>query len=67
MNGICRCCEQQRDLRLGYCFDCAECESIIEDGTDMYDKEPPHIEGQSKSMDKLKYILHKFNLSKKNT
>jgi hypothetical protein len=33
----CRVCEEDRELRLGVCFDCAEFESLIADGTDMRD------------------------------
>lgn len=60
MNGQCKCCGRKQDLRLGFCFDCAECESIIEEGSDMYDKLPPKIEGMSMSMSKLKHILKKY-------
>lgn len=31
-------CSKTRDTRLGYCFSCAEAESIIAEGLDMYDK-----------------------------
>ena len=31
-------CSESRDTRLGYCFSCAEAESIIAEGLDMYDK-----------------------------
>lgn len=50
----CDSCKRQKDLRMGYCFDCAEAESIIVDGTDMYDK------GSAKTgMKKLKYLIEK--------
>jgi len=62
MNGICKCCNQQKDLRLGICYTCAECESMIEEGLDMYDKEPVKIEGYSQSMAKLRYILERFKI-----
>jgi hypothetical protein len=52
-----------KDLRFGMCFTCAECESVIEDGTDMYDSEIPKIEGVSMSASKLHYILKKFKLT----
>ena len=38
MTGECKSCGKNKDLRLGHCWDCAEAESIIEDGTDMRDK-----------------------------
>jgi hypothetical protein len=47
---------------MGYCFDCVECESIIADGVDMYDKEIPKLEGMSKTMSRLKYILAKYHV-----
>lgn len=60
MTGQCICCGRILYLRFGYCFDCADSESVIEDGTDMYDVAIPEIEGLSKSMSKLQYILRKY-------
>lgn len=60
MKGQCKCCGRTSDLRFGACWDCAECESVIEDGTDMRDVPPPKIEGLSPSMSKLQYILRKY-------
>ena len=60
MTGQCNCCGRIKDLRLGSCWDCADSESIIEDGTDMYDVVPSKIEGMSISMSKLQYILRKY-------
>jgi hypothetical protein len=31
----CLCCNKDKELRFGVCFDCAEIQSIIVDGTDM--------------------------------
>ena len=47
---------------MGVCFTCAECESVIEDGTDMFDEPIKKIENYSMSMAKLKYILKRFNI-----
>lgn len=58
----CKICEQERDLRSGVCFQCADCESVISDGSTMFDQEIPKVEGYSIHMAKLKYILKKFNL-----
>jgi hypothetical protein len=58
----CKCCEREKELRFGFCFDCAECESVIEEGLDMYDNEIPKEGGISTSMSKLKYILKKFKV-----
>ena len=65
MTGICKCCNRQQDLRLGICMDCADCESIIEEGLDRHYKEPVKIEGYSTSMAKLRYVLEKFNIVKR--
>jgi hypothetical protein len=48
---------------MGFCWDCVESESVIVEGVDMYDKEVPSIEGLSKSMSKLQYILKKYNIT----
>lgn len=50
----CECCGQEDDLRMGYCFDCAEAESIIVNGSDMYDK------GNAKTtFEKIKMLIEK--------
>ena len=41
MRANCKCCGRHLDLRMGYCFDCVEAESIIVDGLDMHDNEIP--------------------------
>ena len=59
----CKCCNRNRsknDIRFGFCFDCADGESIIQDGLDMYDKEIPKEKGMSLSMSKLQHILKKY-------
>jgi hypothetical protein len=60
----CKCCQREQELRLGFCFDCVESESIIVDGVDMFDKEVPKIEGLSLYMSKVHYILQKYGLVK---
>lgn len=60
----CKCCEREMELRLGFCFDCVEAESIILDGVDMYDKEIPKEQGMSKTMSDLRHILKKFEIIK---
>jgi hypothetical protein len=60
MTGQCKCCDRTKDLRIGFCFDCAEAESIIKEGTDMYDEPIPIKGGMSESMSKLRYILRKY-------
>lgn len=60
MTANCKCCGRHLDTRMGYCFDCAEAESIIVEGVDMYDKEIPVIEGMTKGMSKLQHILRKY-------
>jgi len=56
----CKCCNRKEDLRMGFCFDCAECESVIADGLDMYDNEIQKQEGMSTAMSRLQYILKKY-------
>ena len=65
MTQECKCCGRSRDTRMGYCFDCVDCESVIVEGVDMWDEEIPKIEGLSTNMSKLQYILKKFDLIKK--
>lgn len=60
MTGQCKCCHRTIDLRLGFCYDCVEAESIIVDGVDMYDKEIEKKEGLSSSMSKLQHILRNY-------
>jgi hypothetical protein len=60
----CICCKRDYELRLGFCFDCANAESIIEEGLDMYDKEIPKQEGMSRSMSKVQHILKLYGLIK---
>jgi len=59
----CKCCNRDRgknDLRMGFCFNCVESESIIQEGVDMYDKEIPQTDGFTKGMSKLRHILRKY-------
>lgn len=35
----CRMCESERDLRLGWCWDCAEAQNILATGKDMFEDE----------------------------
>jgi len=50
----CASCKRQKDLRMGYCFDCVEAESIIHDGKDMYEK------GDAKTaLQKVKFLIEK--------
>ena len=58
----CKCCKKEKDLRLGFCFDCAEAESIIVDGVDMYNNEIPKVEGLSTHMSKVQYILNLYGV-----
>lgn len=60
MTGNCKCCGRSLDLRMGFCFDCVEAESVIIEGVDMYDQEIPQKEGLSKSMSKVQFILRKY-------
>jgi hypothetical protein len=67
MSGNCKCCGRYLDLRMGYCFDCVESESIIVEGLDMYDNEIKKEEGMSTAMSKLRYILSRYINIKQNS
>jgi len=56
----CKCCNREEDLRMGFCFDCVESESVIVDGVDMYDNEIQKQEGMSIAISRLQYILKKY-------
>ena len=58
--GGCRICHSPQELRMGVCWNCAEAESIILDGTDMDDNGPKGTDGPARTaMDKLNFILDK--------
>ena len=61
----CRCCNREQELRMGFCFDCANAESIIVEGTDMYDKPIEKKEGMSMGLSKLQEILKLYKVYKK--
>jgi hypothetical protein len=61
----CKCCNREQELRYGVCFDCANAESIITEGIDMWDNEIPKQEELSLSLSKVKYILNLFNVIKR--
>lgn len=61
----CKCCNREKDLRFGICFDCADAESIIVEGVDMYDKEVEKVEGLSTGLSKVKHILNLYGIIKK--
>ena len=56
----CKCCNREQELRMGFCFDCVESESVIQEGVDMYDTEIPKKEGLTIGISKLQYILQKY-------
>ena len=58
----CKCCKREENLRFGFCFDCAEAESIMADGVDMYDNEIPKVDGLSTPMSKVQHILNLYGL-----
>lgn len=60
--GKCAACGRDEDLRMGHCFDCAEAESIIAEGTDMWEKDINGVEngdGSKRAMLKLHYLIKK--------
>jgi len=60
----CKCCEREMELRMQYCFECVDAESVIFEGVNMWDQTIPREDGMTTSMSKLKYILKKFNVIK---
>ncbi len=60
----CKCCNREQDLRFGFCFDCADAESIITEGVDMWDEEVTKEEGMSITLSKLKKILTIYGVVK---
>ena len=60
----CKCCEREMELRMQYCFECVDVESVIFEGVNMLDQIIPREDGMTTSMSKLKYILKKFNVIK---
>jgi hypothetical protein len=58
----CKCCNREKELRVGVCFDCADAESVIVEGVNMWDKEIPKQEDLSNGLSKLQYILSKFGI-----
>ena len=62
----CKCCEREMELRMQYCFDCVDAESVIVEGLNMWDQKIPEEDGMSDAMSKLKYILKRFDVIKKN-
>jgi hypothetical protein len=59
----CKCCEREMELRMGFCFDCADAESVIVTGVNMWDEDVKQ-EGMSTALSKLKYILNIFDIIK---
>ena len=56
----CNVCGKTAELRFGTCWDCAEAESIIFEGTDMYEKGlNKSDEPAKKPMDKLRLLIQK--------
>ena len=58
---ICEICKRDgKDLRLGTCWDCATAESIIADGTDMYEKGLNGSDTPAKTaMEKVRLLIQK--------
>lgn len=57
---VCRICNKERgsETRLGICWSCAEAQSVIHEGLDMYEKGPNNDDAPAKTaMDKLKFLI----------
>lgn len=55
----CLCCHRDMDLRMGYCWDCAEMQSVFIDGTDMYDNAIKTADNEPESITRLRYIINR--------
>ena len=60
----CKCCEKNKELRFGFCIDCANAETVIIEGVDMYENRITKEKDMSMAMSKYKYLLKKLNLIK---
>ena len=58
----CICCGREKELRFGVCFDCANAESIIVEGADMWDEKVKPIEGLSEGLSKVHHILNLYGV-----
>lgn len=38
-NPKCTCCGREEELRMGWCFDCCDLQSMLIEGSDMYDRD----------------------------
>ena len=54
----CQICGDPVETRFGACFRCADAESVIATGEDMFDKKVAET-----PMEKLKYILHAYGIT----
>jgi len=61
----CKCCDREQELRFGVCFDCADAESIITEGVDMWDNPVEKVEGLSEHLSKVRHILSLYGIVKK--
>ena len=53
----CKFCGKGRELRFGGCFECADAESIIAEGRDMWDKGMENDEPATSPGQKLKMLI----------
>jgi hypothetical protein len=57
---ICKCCKREKELRMGYCIDCVDSESVIVKGVTIWDNKVEKKEGLSEGMSKLQHILSHY-------
>lgn len=56
----CKMCNKEEDLRFGWCFDCAEAQTILGTGKDMYEKGDGGTELPTKEVNaRLKMLVDK--------
>ena len=62
MDTICQCCKQEvsaNDIRLGYCWNCTNAESIIHEGLDIDNKGLNGSVPAKTAMEKLSLLIQK--------
>jgi len=56
----CNMCGEKKDLRLGWCWNCAEAQSILNTGKDMYENGEGGVEFPVKEVNtRLKMLINK--------
>ncbi len=56
----CKICKQEKELRVGVCFNCSDAESVIGDGLDLYERGRNGTDTPAKTAkEKLQFLIEK--------